>query len=95
MATVREHAEAHGQAMVNKDWASAGGDVVADLQSSLPDIMKQLPRPIESATIKDLSEGDDHTIVHIEYSGPDKTATVESRWEERDGRPMITDLKVL
>lgn len=93
--SVRQHAEAHGQAMVNKDWASAGGDVVSEMQGSLPGIMKQMPRPIEAASIKDLRPAEDHAVVTIEYSGADKTSVVESRWEERDGRPMITDLKVL
>jgi hypothetical protein len=33
----------------------------------------------------------DHAIVHIRYSGPEKTVTIRSRWEERGGTPMIVD----
>lgn len=90
---VRRHAEAHGRAMVEGDLMRAGGDVTPDAQVQARDVMRQLPREIDDAEIVTIdSAGADAYVARIRYSGEGRDVTVESRWAERDGRPMIVEL---
>jgi hypothetical protein len=45
----------------------------------------------DKAEILSIEPAEDHAIVHIRSSGPEKTVTERSRWEERGGTPMIVD----
>ncbi len=92
---VREHAEAHGKAVVAGDIARAASDLTDDAKQVAPKVLKQLPTPASAAEVQSVTQEGDDYLAHIYYSGEDHSATVESRWAERDGRPMITDLKIV
>lgn len=92
---VRKHAEAHGQAVVAGDLGRAASDLTDEAKQVAPKVMKQLPRPASAADVQSVSQEGDDYVALIQYSGEDHSATVESRWSERDGRPMITDLKIV
>lgn len=81
--------------MVAKEWERAGSDVVADIQSTVPGVMKQLPRPIERAEVVSVEIRGEDAVALIRYVGADQEATVESTWAEREGRPMIVKLEVV
>lgn len=92
---VREHAEAHGRAMVAKEWERAGSDVVAEIEDTVPGVMKRMPRPIEGAEVVSVEDLGDSAVAVIVYSGADQETKVESTWADREGRPMIVKLEVL
>jgi hypothetical protein len=92
-STVREHAEAHGQAMAGGDLNRAAQDLTDDARAQAGPVMKSLPRPITGAEILDVRTDADEVVVNILYSGADSKATVESRWAEVDGKPMIVGLQ--
>ena len=93
-ATVVQHAEAHGQAVVDGDLTRPGEDFdQAALEGAGP-VIKELPSPVESADIEQVNlEGEVATLL-IRYSGEGKSTVVESVWEDRDGRPKIVSVRV-
>ena len=92
-STVRQHAEAHGRAMVEGDLMRAGGDLTAEAQARARDVMRGLPREIADAEVLTIeAAGGGEYVSRIRYAGEGRDVTVESRWAEREGRPMIVDL---
>ena len=93
---IREHALAHGNAVVEGDLRKAGGDLAPEAQSIAPGVMKQLPRPVTSSEVAEVRVEGDEAVALIRYGGEDAASvTVESRWAERDGRPKIVSLEVV
>ena len=90
-AKVREYAERHGKSVERGDMAAVATDLIEDLHPQLPVIEEILPNPCDKAEILSIEPAEDHAIVHIRYSGPEKTVTIRSSWEERGGTPMIVD----
>lgn len=92
-SAVRRHAEAHGRAMVEGDVMRAGGDLTPEAQARARDVMRELPREISDVEILTIeSAGGGEYVSRVRYSGEGREVTVESRWAEREGRPMIVDL---
>jgi hypothetical protein len=94
-STVREHAEAHGQAMVDGDLRKAGSDLTPEVQATAGDVMKHFPKKVETAEVVSVAMEGEEAVVQARYSGEGTDVTVESRWGERDGRPKITTMKVV
>ena len=93
-AAVREHAAAHGAAVVDGDLRKASGDLTEEARGQAGDVMRQIPDPLAGAEVTDIRfEGED-AVATIVYSGGDSSVTVESTWSEREGRPMIVDLSI-
>jgi hypothetical protein len=93
-ATIREHAERHGNAVVAGDMRTAGADLTPEAQAQAPGVMKNFPADTNRASILRIKQEDDAFDVYISYEGSETDLIVVSRWEERDGRPMITDLSL-
>ncbi len=93
--TVREHAEAHGAALVAGDLRTAGSDLTPEMQALAPKVMAQFPKKVTAAEVVSVEVTGDESVVQARYSGDDAEVTVESRWAERDGRPKIVDMKVV
>jgi hypothetical protein len=90
---MEQTAEQHAYAVVRGDMHAVAADLAPALRPQLPDVGKQLPQPVKSADVRRVDVRDDHTIVEIEYSGDDRTVTLRSRWEDRDGGPLIVEVK--
>ena len=88
-AVVRRHAEEHAKSVERGDLAAVTSDFVPDLHPLMPQIAADLPNPTKTAEVLSVEAHDDHALVDIRYSGDDKTVTFRSRWEDRDGRPLI------
>jgi len=93
-ATVRQHAEAHGAAVVRGDLRAAGGDLEGDALAQAADVMKQLPRELDGAEVETIELGDDVAEVRTRYFGEGRSEVVTSQWEGREGRPKITSMRV-
>ena len=87
--TVRQHADAHAQAVVRGDFDAVAADLIEPLRPALQQIAPLLPQPVTSADVTSLDHQGDSATAQITYRGDDKQLVIESQWEERDGRPMI------
>lgn len=94
-ANVRAAAEEHANATVAKDFRTAGSTLTKDAGAQAPSIMAAMPGELTACAIKDVAAAGDEMIVTITYTGTEGEVTVESRWAEIDGRPMITSLTLL
>jgi hypothetical protein len=90
-AHVREYAERHGKSVERGEMAAVASDLVEELHPQLPVIGQILPNPCDKAEVPSVEPAEARAIVHIRYSGADKTVTIRSRWEDRGGTPMIVD----
>ncbi|MDQ4144153.1 MAG: hypothetical protein M3198_10505 [Actinomycetota bacterium] len=93
--TIRQHAEAHGQAVVAGDLRKASSDLNDEAKQQAPTVMKSLPRPTTSASVEDVTAEGDAFVARILYSGENSKATVASRWVEENGRPVIASLEIV
>ena len=93
--TIREHAANHGKATVAGDLKTAGRDLTPEAVEQAPGVMKAMPKTLSDADITSVDRDGNAYVAVIEYSGGGESTKVASRWEEREGRPRIVDLKVL
>jgi hypothetical protein len=93
--TIREHAANHGKATVAGDLKTAGRDLTPEAVEQAPGVMKAMPKSLSDADITSVERDGNAYVAVIEYSGGGESTKVASRWEEREGRPRIVDLKVL
>ena len=91
-AVVRERAQAHGEAVKAGDLRRAAVDLSDEAKADAPAVMDTLPRPVDAVEIVGVEDANDECVVRIRYSGR-HVVVVESRWAERDGRPMIVALR--
>ncbi|MEA2452435.1 MAG: hypothetical protein QOG04_1145 [Actinomycetota bacterium] len=94
-AAVRTAAEEHANATVAKDFKVAGATLSEPAMAQAGDVMKAMPGELTGCAITGLVASGDETVVTIAYRGESGETTVESRWAEVDGRPMIVNLAVL
>jgi hypothetical protein len=90
-ATMQERAEAHGQAVVRGDFDAVAADIIEEMHPQLPAVAELLPQPTTQADVLRCDVEDDHAIVEIRYSNDDKSITLRSRWEDRDGTVLIVE----
>ena len=88
-AHVREHAEEHARAVERGDLAAVTADFIPELHEAVPEIAQSLPSPVNTGEVLSVEDKDDHAVVQIRYTGDDDTVTIQTRWEDRDGRPLI------
>ncbi|MDQ3645552.1 MAG: hypothetical protein M3345_01300 [Actinomycetota bacterium] len=92
--SVRQRAQAHGDAVVAGDLRAAGGDLSPTAREQAGGVMGQLPRPTTAAEVASLEQGEDDWVALIRYSGEDAEVVVESRWAEVEGELKIVNLRV-
>jgi hypothetical protein len=93
--TIKEHAASHGQATVAGDFKTAGRDLTPEAVEQAPGVMKAMPEDLSDSDVASVEKDGDAYVAVIVYSGGSEWIKVASRWEEREGRPKVVDLKVL
>lgn len=94
-ATVREAAETHAQATVERDYEIAGSYLTEDARASAGEVMREMPRPLTSAEVVSVETGGDAFTCLIRYAGDEAAIIVSSRWREVEGEPRIVGLEVV
>ena len=92
---VREEAERHAAATVQGDLRTAGSSLTKEAMADAGEVMKVMPKSLESHEIVSVTSAGDAYVATIRYSGEGRDVTVESRWQERDGAPKIVALSVI
>ena len=94
-ATVREAAETHARATVERDYATAGSYLGEEAKANVGEIMRAMPRSLRSGEVQSVEPtGNGYTCL-IQYEGEEGAVTVESRWEDVEGEAKIVGLEVV
>jgi hypothetical protein len=92
---VRSFAEAHAKAVVDGDQAHLMGDFDPAAMTGVGPVVAAMPQPVNDTEVLSVAMKGDEATVQIKYNGEDKSATIESQWAERDGRPKIIGVAVV
>jgi hypothetical protein len=94
-ATVREAAETHARATVERDYETAGSYLSEEMKAAAGEVMRAMPRPLTDSEVLSVDESGGSYTARIRYSGDEGATTVDSRWEDVEGRPTIVGLDVV
>jgi len=93
--TVREAAETHAQATVERDYGTAGSYLSDEMKARAGEVMQAMPKPLTASEVVSVEESGGAFTARIRYSGDEGATTVDSRWEDVDGTPTIVGLEVV
>ena len=93
--TVREAAETHARATVERDYQTAGSYLSPEMQATAGEVMREMPRPLTGSEVLSVEEAGGAFTARIRYSGDDGSTTVDSRWQDVGGSPTIVGLDVV
>ena len=88
---VRDHAQAHIDALVSGDVGGAADDFSRELRANLGEIMAMLPLPLTAADIESIDKTGSGYKATLHLVGETSEIRLETRWKERDGRPTIVE----
>jgi hypothetical protein len=94
-ATVREAAETHARATVERDYETAGSYLSEGMKAAAGEVMRAMPRPLTGSEVLSVEESGGLYTARIRYTGDESATTVDSRWDDVDGRPTIVGLEVV
>jgi hypothetical protein len=88
---VREHAQAHADALLAGDIGKASEEMSRELRQNLGPIVAMLPMPMTEATIESVESTPTGYRVVLHLVGEGGDLRLETRWKDRDGRPTIVE----
>ncbi len=88
---VRDHAQAHCDALVAGDVDGAAAELSEELRSNIGPLLAQLPLPLTEATVESIEQGGTAFICILKLVGESEEVRLQTRWKERDGRPTIVE----
>jgi hypothetical protein len=88
---VREHAQAHADALLAGDIGKAAEEMSKELRSNLGPIVAMLPMPLTEATVESVHMAASGYLAVLRLVGEHETVQLETRWKERDGRPTMVE----
>ena len=88
---VQAHAQAHCDALVAGEIDRATEDFSQELRSNLGQLIAQLPLPVTEATVESVDAGGKGYVVVLRLVGESDTVRLQTRWKERDGRPVMVE----
>ena len=94
--TVREAAETHAQATVERDYSTAGSYLSKEMQASAGEVMQEMPRPLTGSEV--VSTWRPRTARRRPGSATRARRVrrpCTPRWEDVDGKPTIVGLDVV
>ena len=88
---VREHAQAHCDALLAGDVDRAAAELSAELRSNLGPLLALLPLPLTEATVESIEKSGSGYNVVLHLVGETDRVRLQTRWKDRDGRPTIVE----
>ena len=88
-ARTRKQVDDHADAVVRGDTEAVVGDFSEELKPAAPEIIKSLPMPVTEAEVLSFEAGESECVAQIRYVGESGELTVQTRWQDVDGRPTI------
>jgi hypothetical protein len=87
---VRDHAQAHCDALLAGDIERAAAELSKELRSNLGQFVVLLPLPLTEATIESVEPGGSGYVAILHLVG-EGDVRLQTRWKERDGTPTIVE----
>lgn len=88
---VREHAQAHADALLAGDIGKASEQMSKELHSTLGQFPSMLPMPMTEASSASVESTPTGCRVVLHLVGEGDTLRLETRWKDRDGQPTIVE----
>ena len=88
-ARTKDQIQRHAEAVERGDFDTVIGDLSEELRPQAPQIAQTLPQPVTSASVLSVEVGDEEAVARIHYAGDTSEVTIQSRWRDVDGRPVI------
>ncbi len=88
---VREHADTFCAALLAGDIDQAAQELSNELRDNLGQLVAMLPMPLTSATTELLDRTASGFRLVLHLVGETSETRLETRWKERDGRPVIVE----
>ena len=89
--SVREHAQAHCEALLSGDIGQASQSMSRELQANLGPFVAMLPLPLTSATIESVEMTGKAYRAILHLTGDAGEIRLETRWKERDDKPTMIE----
>lgn len=93
--TVREHAVAHCEALLAGDVELAAQELSNELRANLGQLVAMLPMPLTSATVESIERTASGFRAVLHLVGEGTETRLETRWKDRDDRPVIVEFSHL
>lgn len=93
--TVRDRADAYCAALVAGDIELAAEDLSKELHANLGQMVAMLPMPLTAATVESLERTASGFRAVLHLVGETDETRLETRWKERDDRPVIVEVSHL
>ena len=93
--TVRDHADAFLQALLGGDVEQAAEQLSSELHSNLGQLVAMLPMPLTEASLESVERTGSGFRVVLELTGETDATRLETRWKDRDDRPVIVEVSHL
>jgi hypothetical protein len=88
---VRDHAQAHCDALLAGNIDRALEDFSRELHSNIGALIGLMPLPLTEASIESVEPGGKGYVVVMQLVGEGSTVRLETRWKDRDGKPTIVE----
>ncbi len=89
--SVRDHAQAHIEALRAGDIGLASQEMSPELQRNLGELVAMLPLPLTDAAVESVEMAGTAYVSVLRLTGEDGTVRVNARWKDRDGRPTMVE----
>jgi hypothetical protein len=89
--SVREHAQAHCDALLSGDIGLAAREMSRELQANLGPFVAMLPLPLTAAKVESVEMTGKAYRAVLNLVGDSGSIRLETRWKDRDGRPTIVE----
>jgi hypothetical protein len=89
--SVREHAQAHCEALLSGDIGKASQVMSRELQQNLGPLVAMLPLPLTAATVESVEMTGKAYLAILNLVGDEGEIRLETRWKERDGKPTMIE----
>jgi hypothetical protein len=90
-AAVREHAQAHCEALLAGDIERAAQELSGELRKNLGEVVAMLPMPLTEATVESVERTPTGFLAVLHLVGESKAIRLQTRWKDRNGQPTIVE----
>jgi hypothetical protein len=93
--TIRTHAQAMADALVEGDVERALTDLSPELRRNMGEVVALLPLPATEATVEAVDATGSGWTAVVRMVGESEENTISTRWKDRDGRPTLIEVSHL